>query len=239
MAAKFDEAAHEFNILGGPDDPKVEIEEVDESDDDDFDEEDDDDCDDVVEGETDECLTDCSVGKKRNVTEKTDKVEKDSAETRDMSAEIQADKNDKTVESNVKAENTDKDNAGCDQTENDSRERINENEKVNESTDSSDEEDLRGKNRSFRPFRNEESIQHVNTHLVKGRARTSDSICSTSTTSSIAPEVIRAKVKKQQKKQQDRLKARRIRKSGEASLQTKQKRDTQLDIRQSTSAFWF
>jgi hypothetical protein len=98
---------------------------------------------------------------------------------------------------------------------------------------------ISAQNKEYRPFRNEESRAHINSHMQAGRSRNSDSMCSTSTVSSIAPEVIRAKVKKQQKKQQQILKARRIRKSGEASLQTRQRRDTQLDIKQSTSDVWF
>ena len=90
-------------------------------------------------------------------------------------------------------------------------------------------------NREFRPFRNEESLTHVNTHLQ--RTRNSDSVSRASTQSTIDPRVIREKVKKQQKKKQEVLKARRIRKSGEAALQTKLRRDTSQDIKHSYD--WF
>ena len=90
-------------------------------------------------------------------------------------------------------------------------------------------------NREFRPFRNEDSLAHVNTHLQ--RNRNSDSVSMASTQSTIDPRVIREKVKKQQRKKQDILKARRIRKSGESALQTKLRRDTNQDIKQSND--WF
>ena len=88
-------------------------------------------------------------------------------------------------------------------------------------------------NKEFRPFRNEESLTHVNTHLQ----RDSDSTSQASTQSTMDPRVIREKVKRQQKKKQEVLKARRIRKSGEAALQTKLRRDTNQDIKQSYD--WF
>ena len=110
-----------------------------------------------------------------------------------------------------------------------------------EGEDSGDEfNDISGQNRSYRPFRNEESVQHVNMHLLKARTRNSDSMSSSwSTASTIAPDVIRAKVKSQQRRAQEKQKALRIRKSGEASLQTRLRRETQLDIKESTSAEWF
>ena len=91
-------------------------------------------------------------------------------------------------------------------------------------------------NREFRPFRNKESLTHVNTHLQ--RTWDSDSVSRTSTQSSMDPRVIRERVKKQQKKKQEVLKARRIRKSGESALQTKLRRDTNQDIKQSCDD-WF
>lgn len=90
-------------------------------------------------------------------------------------------------------------------------------------------------NREFRPFRNEESLAHENTHLQ--RNRNSDSVSMATTQSTIDPRVIREKVKRQQRKKQDILKARRIRKSGESALQTKLRRDTRQDIKQSND--WF
>ncbi|KAK3097885.1 hypothetical protein FSP39_014153 [Pinctada imbricata] len=115
-------------------------------------------------------------------------------------------------------------------------------EKVNDSCDSEEEEieDLSNINREFKPFRNEESMAHTNLHLmeVSHRVRT-ESSSTTTTTSTIDPAVIRQKVKRQMKKKADIQMARRIRKSGEASLMTKRKRETHNDIKQSLSSDWF
>ena len=107
----------------------------------------------------------------------------------------------------------------------------------NDSEDDVEEElvNISESNREFRPFRNEESYAHENTHLQ--RNRNSDSVSMASTQSTIDPRVIREKVKRQQRKKQDILKARRIRKSGESALQTKLRRDTRQDIKQSND--WF
>jgi len=238
LAAKFDEAAEELNILGGPDDPRVEDEDSDDS----GDVSDEEDGEENEEDDVNEESEDANVANKSD-TAGVDESGKGVGDQTDKSVNVkETAEQDKEIVEKIEKLDVDMDKASndkCEAVDNIEDEKI-DNEKANGDTDSeSDDEDLCGQNRSLRPFRNEESLQHVNTHLIKSRARGSESICSMSTTSSIAPEVIRAKVKKQQKQQSDRLKARRIRKSGEASMQTKQRRDTQMDITQSTSAFWF
>lgn len=239
LAAKFDEAADELNILGGPDDPKVEGEE-DDDESDEFDE-DDDSCGEEREQEK-ENLKDTvyrSVDKKdklecgeSNIDSALDnevkKLDKDIVETCDENIEEESETDKNSIEGkefvncNDEHVEEDEENAGEDDENDDDDEMCN----------------ISAQNKEFRPFRNEESRAHLNSHLQ--RTRNSESMCSTtSAASTIAPDVIRAKLKKQRKKQQEKLKARRIRKSGEASLQTKQRRDTQNDIKQSTSSDWF
>lgn len=110
---------------------------------------------------------------------------------------------------------------------------------LNNESESEDElEDLGVSNREYKPFRNEESMDHVNTHLnTQSRQRNSDSMYSA--TSSIMPsDLVKEKVKRQMKSTKQKQQARRIRKSGEASLVTRKKRDTQNDIQQSMGAVW-
>ncbi|XP_060569241.1 serine/threonine-protein kinase RIO2-like [Ruditapes philippinarum] len=216
LAAKFDEAAEEYNILGGPDNPRAE------GDDDDSDEYSDDDDDDEEVQEEGESLPDIDVKHKHRGEGKGTSVgvDKNTNETGNECNDCGDIKTD-----DIKEDNSDKEKEH--------------HEHVVEEVEDGEMYNISAQNKEYRPFRNEESRAHINSHMHIGRSRNSDSMCSTSTVSSIAPEVIRAKVKKQQKKQQQILKARRIRKSGEASLQTRQRRDTQLDIKQSTSDVWF
>ena len=104
-------------------------------------------------------------------------------------------------------------------------------------------EDLSQDNKTFRPFRNESSNEHVNAHVIKGqsgRARCSDSMCSTSSTSStMDPKLVRSKVKSQLRKHQASQFARRVRKGGEASIATKERRVNMDNIKQSTGTDWF
>jgi RIO kinase 2 len=110
---------------------------------------------------------------------------------------------------------------------------------LNNESESEDElEDLSISNREYKPFRNEESMDHVNTHLnTQSRQRNSDSMYS-ATSSIMPPDLIKEKVKRQMKSTKQKQEARRIRKSGEASLATRKKRDTQNDIEQSMGAVW-
>ncbi|XP_052796850.1 serine/threonine-protein kinase RIO2-like isoform X2 [Mya arenaria] len=241
LASQFDTAALEFNILGGPDtqeggDDGRDVEEED------------------SEGE--------ETGSEDKEGERNDHGEVDSYEVKPVEDELVDDKVVEKAECGQKIDDEDKNvsdesenvgnvdklekntyhNKGDEELQVNTQSKRDRSDDLGNKNDSGNEEelcDISGQNRSYRPFRNEDSVKHVNTHLLKPRARNSDSFSSTSTSTFIAPEIVRAKVKKQQRKQQDILKARRIRKSGEASLQTKLRRDTQLDIKESTSAEWF
>ena len=110
-------------------------------------------------------------------------------------------------------------------------------EHLSQDSESGDDlEDLSLANREYKPFRNEESMEHVNTHL-HSRQRTSDSMCS-NMSSVMSPDLVKEKVKRQMKSAKQKQQARRIRKSGEASLVTRKKRETQNDIKQSMGAVW-
>ncbi|XP_012937102.1 serine/threonine-protein kinase RIO2 isoform X2 [Aplysia californica] len=99
-------------------------------------------------------------------------------------------------------------------------------------------EDLSRANRELRPFRDEESRQHVNSHLQVKSERMSTATPSIAC-SSIAPEVARGRIRRQAKQKQQALQARRVRKSGEAAISTKVRRENQDDIKQSLDAVWF
>ncbi|XP_041369931.1 serine/threonine-protein kinase RIO2-like isoform X2 [Gigantopelta aegis] len=96
-------------------------------------------------------------------------------------------------------------------------------------------EDLSNVNRAYRPFRTEDSMVHTNYHLRHDNRSEGASIAS----STMDPELVKRKVKGQLKKQQMAQKARRIRKSGEASVMTKLRRENQSDIKDSLSSIWF
>ena len=113
-------------------------------------------------------------------------------------------------------------------------------EEVEDSDNEDVVEDLSSVNREFKPFRNEESLTHKNLHLHEQSARyRTESTSTTASSSTIDPNVVREKVRRQMKKKADIQMARRIRKSGESSLMTRKKRETQNDIKQSMSADWF
>ena len=99
--------------------------------------------------------------------------------------------------------------------------------------------DLSTQNKEYRPFRSEESKTHVNSHLENVRQRSSDSFSSSTTQSSIDPHVIKMKLKRQQKKTQQKQLARRLRKSGEAAIITKSRREHSDNIKQSLSDVWY
>lgn len=92
-------------------------------------------------------------------------------------------------------------------------------------------EDLSTLNRSYRPFRTEESMGHTMSHTLHSDVT---SVAS----STIAPEVIRSKVRNQKKKEKQKQFARRIRKSGEASISTKARRENLREIKQSSDGIW-
>ena len=96
------------------------------------------------------------------------------------------------------------------------------------------EDDLGNLNRGYRPFRDDSSMDHINAHIIKNRReRSSDSMCSMVSTSTIAPGIVKEKIKRQLKKKSQQQFARRVRKSGEAAIATKQRRENQLDIKDS------
>ena len=103
--------------------------------------------------------------------------------------------------------------------------------------DGSDEEfeGLSRANRAYKPFRTEDSMTHTNHHLSRAAASAAASVAS----STMDPELVKRKVRGQLRKQQMVQKARRIRKSGEASLMTKLRRENQLDINDSLSSIWY
>ncbi len=111
-----------------------------------------------------------------------------------------------------------------------------------DSEDDEIEEDLSQANRDMRPFRDQASRDHINAHLMKelrGRARNTDSTCSSASTATIDPQLVKQKVKRQMKQKQAKQFAHRIRKSGEASIATQRRREYTDDIKQSVSAEWY
>lgn len=104
---------------------------------------------------------------------------------------------------------------------------------------SEDEEELLPGNNNLRPFRDDPD--HMNAHIMRNlrRGRNTDSICSASTTTSVAPEVIKERVKKQFRSKEKQQLTRRIRKHGESAIQTKLRRDNKYDVQTSLDAGWY
>lgn len=100
--------------------------------------------------------------------------------------------------------------------------------------------DLSAINKEFKPFRDSDSLQHVNEHRRRTTSENSEvSVASITSCSTIPPEVIRQKVKRQLSKQQKAAIRRRLQK-GEASLVTKARRENSSNIKSSLEAasFW-
>ncbi|KAL7988880.1 hypothetical protein Chor_007799 [Crotalus horridus] len=97
--------------------------------------------------------------------------------------------------------------------------------------------DLSTLNREFRPFRDEESLFHVNQHRTRTTSMTS--VRSTTSQSTIPPELVKQKVKRQLNKQQKAAIRRRLQK-GEANIYTKQRRENMYNIKSSldSASFW-
>lgn len=95
--------------------------------------------------------------------------------------------------------------------------------------------DLSACNKEFRPFRDQVSLE--NGHRI--RTTSEMSMGSVASCSTIPPEVIRQKVKRQLTKQQKAAQRRRLQK-GEANLVTKERRENQNNIKSSleTASFW-
>ncbi|XP_053725822.1 serine/threonine-protein kinase RIO2 isoform X1 [Synchiropus splendidus] len=99
-------------------------------------------------------------------------------------------------------------------------------------------EDLSAFNKEFKPFRDSDSLLQIAEH----RRRRTDSeatMGSAGSCSTIPPEVVRQKVRRQLTKQQKAAQRRRLQK-GEANLVTKSRRETQSDIKSSldSASFW-
>ncbi|XP_036888124.1 serine/threonine-protein kinase RIO2 [Sturnira hondurensis] len=92
-------------------------------------------------------------------------------------------------------------------------------------------------NKEFRPFRDEENMEDIN----RSRARTLSvtSVGSVLSCSTIPPELVKQKVKRQLTKQQKSAARRRLQK-GEANIFTKQRRENMQNIKSSLEAasFW-
>ncbi|KAL2092102.1 hypothetical protein ACEWY4_011900 [Coilia grayii] len=100
--------------------------------------------------------------------------------------------------------------------------------------------DLSAINKEFKPFRDSESLQHVNEHRQRTTSESTEaSVASVTSCSTIPPEVIRQKVKRQLSKQQKAAIRRRLQK-GEANLVTKARRENSSNIKSSLEAasFW-
>ncbi|XP_006130508.1 serine/threonine-protein kinase RIO2 [Pelodiscus sinensis] len=97
--------------------------------------------------------------------------------------------------------------------------------------------DLPSLHREFMPFRDEESMIHVNEHRTRTLSATSTS--SFRSCSTIPQELVKQKIKRQLTKQQKAALRRRLQK-GEANVYTKQRRENMLNIKSSLDAasFW-
>uniref|UniRef100_A0A8C5M6C5 Serine/threonine-protein kinase RIO2 n=1 Tax=Leptobrachium leishanense TaxID=445787 RepID=A0A8C5M6C5_9ANUR len=97
--------------------------------------------------------------------------------------------------------------------------------------------DLSDANKDYRPFRDEDSLCHMNKHRT--RTTSMNSTTTMGSCSTIPPELIKQKVKQQLTKQQKVSIRRRLQK-GEANICTKQRRENMFDIKCSVDAadFW-
>ncbi|XP_075693178.1 serine/threonine-protein kinase RIO2 [Rhinoderma darwinii] len=97
--------------------------------------------------------------------------------------------------------------------------------------------DLSGANKEYKPFRDEDSLQHVSQHRTRTTSLTS--VGTVGSSSTIAPELVKQKVKRQLTKQQKGAIRRRLQK-GEANVYTKQRRENMFNIKCSvdSESFW-
>uniref|UniRef100_A0A8C9WU73 Serine/threonine-protein kinase RIO2 n=1 Tax=Scleropages formosus TaxID=113540 RepID=A0A8C9WU73_SCLFO len=97
--------------------------------------------------------------------------------------------------------------------------------------------DLSTSNKEFRPFRDQDSLHHINEH--RRRTTSETTVGSIASCSTIPPEVVKQKVKRQLTKQQKAVLRRRLQK-GEANLVTKERRENMQNIKWSVEAasFW-
>lgn len=96
---------------------------------------------------------------------------------------------------------------------------------------------LSAANKDFRPFRDQDSLHHINEH--RRRTTSETTVGSVGSLSTIPPELVKQKVKRQLTKQQKSAQRRRLQK-GEANLVTKARRDNMSNIKSSLEAasFW-
>ncbi|XP_042304266.1 serine/threonine-protein kinase RIO2 [Sceloporus undulatus] len=97
--------------------------------------------------------------------------------------------------------------------------------------------DLSTLNKECRPFRDEGTLFHINDHRTRTMSMTS--IDSAGSRSTIPPELVRQKIKRQLTKQQKAALRRRLQK-GEANVYTKQQREHMQNIKSSldSASFW-
>ncbi|XP_037536390.1 serine/threonine-protein kinase RIO2 [Nematolebias whitei] len=97
--------------------------------------------------------------------------------------------------------------------------------------------DLSASNKELKPFRDLDSLQHTAEH--RRRTDSEATMNSIGSCSTISPEVVRQKVRRQLTKQQKSAQRRRLQK-GEASLVTKSRRENQSTIKSSmeSASFW-
>lgn len=98
--------------------------------------------------------------------------------------------------------------------------------------------DLSTSNKEFKPFRDSDSLLHIAEHR-RTRTDSEGTMGSVGSCSTIPPEVVRQKVRRQLTKQQKAAQRRRLQK-GEANLVTKSRRENQNNIKSSmeTASFW-
>ncbi|XP_044052721.1 serine/threonine-protein kinase RIO2 [Siniperca chuatsi] len=112
-------------------------------------------------------------------------------------------------------------------------------EELNEAEDECPElADLSTSNKDFKPFRDSDSLLHMAEH-IRRRTDSEATMGSIGSCSTIPPEVVRQKVRRQLTKQQKAAQRRRLQK-GEANLVTKSRRENQNNIKSSmeSASFW-
>ncbi|KAM8962114.1 serine/threonine-protein kinase RIO2 [Pelodytes ibericus] len=97
--------------------------------------------------------------------------------------------------------------------------------------------DLSEANKEYRPFRDEDTLCHINQHRTRTTSTTS--MGTVGSCSTIPPELVKQKIKRQLTKQQKSSIRRRLQK-GEANVYTKERRENMFNIKCSVDAasFW-
>ncbi|XP_074526430.1 serine/threonine-protein kinase RIO2 [Halichoeres trimaculatus] len=112
-------------------------------------------------------------------------------------------------------------------------------EELNEADDECPElSDLSAANKEFKPFRDSDSLLHMAEH-IRRRTDSEATMGSVGSCSTIPPEIVRQKVRRQLTQQQKAAQRRRLQK-GEANLITKSRRENQNNIKSSleSASFW-